>query len=221
MKVCTDSCLFGAWVAEHNKGKAYESVLDIGAGTGLLSLMYAQKSNSKIDAIEIDIDAATQARENINASPWKDKINVINESLHSFQPDYLYDFIFSNPPFFEDDLISANKQKNNAKHNTSLSLKDLVSFISKHLKSDGAGAILIPYNRLEYLKNLLIDYNLNINQLTLVKQTDKHNYFRAMVYVIGNESDVYESNEIVIKDSNGNYSADFIELLKEYYLKLF
>jgi tRNA1Val (adenine37-N6)-methyltransferase len=221
MKVCTDSCLFGAWIAEQSKEKANERVLDIGGGTGLLSLMYAQKSDSKIDAIEIDIDTATQAKENINASPWKNKINVINQSLLNFRPAHLYDFIFSNPPFFEDDLMSANEQKNTAKHNTSLTLKDLISFISKHLKSDGAGALLIPYHRLEHLKVLLINCDFHINHLTIVKQTDNHSYFRTMVIFSRKQYNEYVSKEIVIKDSNGNYTADFIELLKEYYLKLF
>jgi tRNA1Val (adenine37-N6)-methyltransferase len=221
MKVCTDSCLFGAWIAEQSKEKANERVLDIGAGTGLLSLMYAQKSDSKIDAIEIDIDAAIQAKENINASSWKNKINVINESLLNFQPAYSYDFIFSNPPFFEDDLISANEQKNKAKHNTSLTLKDLISFISNHLNSDGAGALLIPYHRLENLKSLLNEFNFHIHRITLVKQSIKHHYFRAMLNFSGKECNEYVTKEIVIKDSDGNYTDEFIELLKEYYLKLF
>ena len=220
MKVCTDSCLFGAWIAEQNKGKAIESVLDIGAGTGLLSLMYAQKSKPKIDAIEIDIDAATQAIENVNSSAWKDKINIINESLLKFQPAHSYDFIFSNPPFFEDELISSNEQKNNAKHNTSLTLKDLISFISKNLKSVGAGALLIPYHRLNYLKSLLIDCDFHINQHTLVKQTYNHDYFRAMVNFSRKACNEYVNNEIVIKDADGNYTSDFIDLLKEYYLHL-
>lgn len=220
MKVCTDSCLFGAWIAEQNKGKAIEKVLDIGAGTGLLSLMYAQKSNSKINAIEIDIDAATQARENVNASPWKDNIYIINESLLKYQPGQSYDFIFSNPPFFEDDLISSNEQKNKAKHNTSLTLKDLIIFISKHLKSDGAGALLIPYHRLDHLKSLLIDCDFHINQVTLVKQTGKHDFFRAMVNFSRKECNEHVSNEIIIKDADGNYTSDFIDLLKEYYLHL-
>jgi tRNA1Val (adenine37-N6)-methyltransferase len=219
MKVCTDSCLFGAWIAEQNKGKSIESVLDIGAGTGLLSLMYVQKSNTKIDAIEIDIDAATQARENVTASPWKDKINIINESLLKFHPAYSYDFIFSNPPFFEDDLISSNEQKNNAKHNTSLTLKDLISFISKHLKSDGAGALLIPYHRLEHLKILLNECDFNINHLTLVKQTVKHAYFRAMV-LFSNNNVIKDDDDIIIHEDDRKYTQEFINLLKDYYLNL-
>lgn len=217
MKVCTDSCLFGAWIAEQSKEKANERVLDIGAGTGLLSLMYAQKSDSKIDAIEIDVDAATQAKENINASSWKNKINVINESLLNFQPAYSYDFIFSNPPFFEDDLISANEQKNRAKHNTSLTLKDLISFISNHLKSDGAGALLIPYHRLDYLKSLLNESDFHIQNLTLVKQTVKHTYFRAMV-LFSNNNVIKDDDDIIIHEDDRKYTQEFINLLKDYYL---
>ena len=217
MKVCTDSCLFGAWIAEHNKEKANERVLDIGAGTGLLSLMYAQKLDSIIDAIEIDIDAANQAKENVNASPWKNKINVINESLLNFHRACSYDFIFSNPPFFEDDLMSANEQKNKAKHNTSLTLKELITFISKHLKSDGAGALLIPYNRLEYLKLLFNKCDFHINHLTLVKQTGKHPYFRAMLLFSKNKV-IRDDDEIIIHEDDRKYTQEFINLLKDYYL---
>ena len=114
MKVCTDSCLFGAWVAKNIQNITLEKVLDIGAGTGLLSLMLAQQKDCNIDAIEIDQNASEQAKENIQSTHWKNNIKIINQSLLEFKSDYEYDFIFSNPPFFEDDLLSDDNKKNQA-----------------------------------------------------------------------------------------------------------
>ena len=219
MKVCTDSCLFGAWVAKNIQNITLEKVLDIGAGTGLLSLMLAQQKDCNIDAIEIDQNASEQAKENIESTYWKNNIKIINQSLLEFKSDYEYDFIFSNPPFFEDDLLSDDNKKNQAKHHSSLTLKELMHFISLHLKLNGTGALLIPYNRLEYLKLLLNDFNFGITHLTLVKQSNNHNFFRAMVMFSRNINNIdFGSDEIIIHDSNRKYTKQFIELLKDYYL---
>ena len=219
MKVCTDSCLFGAWVAQNIENIPLDKMLDIGAGTGLLSLMLAQQKDCNIDAIEIDQNASEQAKENIESSDWKNNIKIINQSLQEFKANFEYDFIFSNPPFFEDDLLSDDNKKNQAKHHSSLTLKKLMHFFSLHLKINGAGALLIPYHRLEYLKLLLNDFNFGITHLTLVKQSDNHNFFRAMVMFSSNKNNIdLKSDEIIIHDSNRNYTKEFIELLKDYYL---
>ena len=115
MKVTTDSCLFGSWCADEikndNNKDEIKKILDIGAGSGLLSLMIAQRNDCFIDAIEIDEAAAKQAKENVAASPWKDRIEVhqINALHHSYQQ--LYDVIVSNPPFYENELESPHTKK--------------------------------------------------------------------------------------------------------------
>ena len=117
MKVCTDACLFAAWVAAYlQKNKINPgSILDIGTGTGLLSLMLAQKTLALIDAVEINIDAALQAKENFNASPWKQRLNVFETGILQYNTQMKYDLIISNPPFFNNDLLSPDKNKNTAK----------------------------------------------------------------------------------------------------------
>src|SRR5437763_249939 len=115
MKVCTDACLFGAWTVSTitNEKLPAGYVLDIGAGTGLLSLMLVQQlKNSIIHAIEIDGAAAKQAGENFVASPWGEQLNIFNTAIQSFSPTQRYDFITTNPPFFQDDLASPNAQRN-------------------------------------------------------------------------------------------------------------
>ena len=108
MKVTTDSCFFGAWVArELQKTKSkIQTVLDIGTGTGLLSLLIAQKNEVEVDALEIDKDAFEQGRENINSSPWKNRVHVFNEDVRCFNPSKKYDCIISNPPFYEKEIES-------------------------------------------------------------------------------------------------------------------
>ncbi|MEP6467474.1 MAG: methyltransferase, partial [Parafilimonas sp.] len=101
MKVCTDACLFGSLIPTFSKGEGVKNVLDIGTGTGLLSLMLAQKLiNVQIDAVEIDAEAAKQAKENVDASLWEERLHVHNTSIQQFANSQIqqYDLIISNPP---------------------------------------------------------------------------------------------------------------------------
>ena len=112
MKVTTDSCLFGAWMArELQQLSGIQDIWDIGTGSGLLSLMVAQKNNVVIDAIEIDPAAAAQASENSSASPWSENIRIIHEDVRTADPGKKYDVIISNPPFYERELPPATTEK--------------------------------------------------------------------------------------------------------------
>jgi len=113
MKVTTDSCLFGSLSPTLSEGEGVLNVLDIGTGTGLLSLMFAQKKqNALIEAIEIDKDAFEQAKENIAASPWSYRINIIHADARNYPFPQKYDVIISNPPFYQNVLNTDDKMKN-------------------------------------------------------------------------------------------------------------
>lgn len=224
MKVCTDACLFGALVANHIlttiKKKDSFQCLDIGAGTGLLSLMAAQKNNQiKIDAVEIDAPAAEQVRENIAASPWRDNIQVFNEDIISFTAEKKYNYIFSNPPFFKGDLKSADNTKNNAKHDTALSLLQLLQVVDSHLATAGTFAVLLPYHRVDYFIAESKKRGLHLTAQVLVKQTVKHKFFRGILFFTRKEIKP-ELSEIIIKDIEHNYTPEFAAALKDYYLFL-
>jgi tRNA1Val (adenine37-N6)-methyltransferase len=223
MKVTTDGCLFGAWVGEKVSTKSeVRNILDIGTGTGLLSLMIAQQSNAKIDAIEIDKETYEQAKENIAKSPWADRINVIQGDVKEFPGLQQYDVIISNPPFYENELKSGNNKKNKAHHDEGLLLGELLTIIQQNLQPEGEFYLLLPYKRNDELKTCFEKNKLTITQKTLVKQSTQHNYFRILVTGkhLENKKENFITNELAIRNKDEKYTPEFIDLLKEYYLHL-
>jgi len=219
MKVCTDACLFGAYMANELQQLPVKNILDIGSGTGLLSLLLAQKTTALIDTVEIDRVAFEQAKENIARSPFKDCITIFNTDAIQFDADKKYDYIISNPPFFEADLKSVDEKKNAAKHDTTLTYDALLNAIQKNLDADGSFAVLLPYHRSNYFEAASAALNFFLTKKVLVRQSSKHSYFRAIL-IFSKKKSTLQQNEISIKNESGNYAVDFIDLLKDYYLHL-
>ena len=218
MKVCTDACLFGALIPEIKKGEYH--VLDIGTGTGLLSLMLAQRSpGALIDAIEIDEEAAKQAKANFEASPWKDRLNTTHTDLLNFDPKHKYDLIISNPPFFEGDLLSDDHKKNSAKHDSSLTLEQLLERANTLLAEGGMFCVLLPYHRIGYFEDLALQYDFYLEQKISVRQTPKHDFFRGILFFRKEKTEL-KVDEIVVKGGDGEYSEAFVSVLKDFYLYL-
>jgi tRNA1Val (adenine37-N6)-methyltransferase len=226
MKVTTDACLFGAWVVREvgNRKPEVGSVLDIGAGTGLLSLMLAQKINASIDAIEIDKGAAEQAKENSLASPWSGSINIIHGDVKEpvVLPRSQYDVIVSNPPFYENELTSPHIKKNIAHHDEALLLQELLPVISKTLAPGGVFFLLLPFKRKEEVELELQKNQLAIIDGMLARQSTQHDYFRLLIAGTHAENSGinYTKNEIAIRDEKNEYTPEFTKLLKDYYLHL-
>ncbi len=220
MKVCTDACLFGAWVAyEFATINKVNFCLDIGAGTGLLSLMLAQKTTASIDAVEIDAAAFEQAKENSFQSPWGEKISIIKTDISAFETNKKYECIISNPPFFEGDLKSSNINKNAAKHDTTLTLQQLLQVVHNTLHQEGYFAILLPYHRVDFFIETAAKSTLYLSKKVLVKQTPRHHYFRAIL-LFTREQKMISIEEIIIKNEANEYTEVFTGLLKDYYLFL-
>jgi tRNA1Val (adenine37-N6)-methyltransferase len=225
MKVCTDSCLFGAWTAHKISqdipcGKEYitaKKILDIGTGTGLLALMIAQKSRAEIHGVEIEKNAFEQTKENFEASPWAGRLKAFHSDVKVFNSADKYDLIISNPPFFENDLKSNVHHKNLAKHHDGLLLKDLLFSIENHLSEQGNFALLLPFHRDEEMGLLAKNAGFFLAEKLLVKQTPKHDYFRVMHFYTKEKEEV-KTNEIIIKNENNIYSEKFHFLLRDYYL---
>jgi len=198
-------------------------VLDIGAGTGLLSLMMAQKNpNCRIDAIEIDKAAAEQARENVAASPWADRIRIIQGDARQFEFNDSYDIIISNPPFYEKELKADDVKKNLARHNEGMLLSELAGLVHKWLRPGGFFYWLLPYKRYEDLRLLLQRENFGICEQLPVRQTEGHGYFRLMTEAQRGETALPGkiNNGMSIMDENNRYTAVFTGLLQDFYLQL-
>lgn len=219
MKVCTDACLFGAWVAkkiEENKIKA-DNILDIGCGTGLLSLMIAQKSTAQIDAVEIDKNAFEQAEENIGLSTRKHRIRIHNNCITNYKSSNKYELIICNPPFYENQLKSNNDGRNKAMHATTLSYLELADSLKKNLAENGFAAVLLPYSIVKNFEEVLFTQQLFIVEKINVAHSPLHPFFRSMLLISTIKEGLSEYS-LSIKKSEKEYSTEFIELLKDYYL---
>lgn len=221
LKVSTDSCLFGAWMAykvESERLKV-ESALDIGTGSGLLMLMLAQKCEAKIDGIEIDQPSYEQAKENAEASIWKERLQLFHADVKQFNFSKKYDLIISNPPFYEGDLKSDVAHRNVAMHDAGLKLDELLKVVDANLTDDGRFALLLPFQRATYMIALAETSNLYLQLHVQVKQTIEHGFFRSMLLFSRTKTKPIVE-ELAIKDESNQYTNEFIGLLKDYYLYL-
>jgi len=244
MKVCTDACLFGAWVSNDissfNKGaeKSTSSIIDIGTGTGLLSLMLAQATSTQsnptsITAIEIEPNAASEAESNFKASPWNDRIELIHDAIQNFTKTGLglsainssvkeFDYVITNPPFYEGDLQSPDAQKNLASHSTSLPWETLIKEVKKLLKEDGHYYVLVPALRAYTMQKLADQNDLQLMEEVVIYNAAKQKPFRVFQKYTNNSSAINEIKRFnfFIKNEHNEYTEAFISLLSPYYLNL-
>lgn len=220
MKVCTDACIQGAWTAAMTPIET-DTILDIGTGTGLLSLMIAQQIKGSIDAVELDEAAASQAQENFADSPWKERLFVHTMDIAQFEPDKKYGLIISNPPFFENDLPSPDEARNRARHEESMNMNSLLGTISRFLlPSTGIASILIPYHRSADLIDAAARQGLSPDFLLAIRHTDQHKHHAMVVLLRKDREEQIKLASLSIKDENNYYTEAFYTLLSPYYLHL-
>ena len=218
MKVCTDACIFGAWFARKNLSA--KNILDIGSGTGLLLLMLAQQQEAHIEGIEIDSSSFEQLKENVEQSKWANRVSVHHGDIRNLKSSNKYDFIISNPPFHENSLSSPSRTANLARHSTELKLEELVADIDRLLNEEGTFAVLLPYYRTTYFEELAREKNFHLVEKILVKQSPSHKYFRSILYYSRTPAIKSSQSELMIENDSREYTNEFIELLKDYYLYL-
>ena len=223
MKVCTDACLFGGWSAADAQIQSAKKILDIGSGTGLLSLMLAQQSDAHITAIEIEDGAFEQTKTNFDLSPWKDRLDVVHCSIQDYafkNKTNLFDCIITNPPFYEGDLNSPDNAKNLAAHSTALPWDALAESTASLLQENGAWYVLVPTLRAYTMQKLAMNYGVQLSQECLMYNDAKHLPIRAMLKFVKQKEAAIQRNKIVIKNTDQSYTPEFTNYLKDYYLHL-
>jgi len=219
MKIGTDGVLLGAWTPLINNPY---NLLDIGAGTGILSLMLAQRSNlEQIDAIEIDEGAYEQCVENFEASPWSDRLFCFHAGLDEFvdDPEEEYDLIISNPPFYTDTFKSENTQRDIARFEDALPFEELIEAADLLLSDNGIFSVIIPYKEETKFVSMCKELELFPLKITRVKGTPTAEIKRSLLAFTRIEQTPI-IDELTIEISRHQYTPEYIALTEDFYLKM-
>lgn len=220
MKVGTDGVLLGAWAPIHDNPK---SILDIGTGTGLIALMLAQRTSAEqIDALEISENAFEQATENFENSIWADRLYCYHAGLDEFieEPDCEYDLIVCNPPFYSEDFKTNDVDRNLARFQDAMPFEEIVEAAELLLSENGTLAIIIPFKEEEYFINLCAQAELFPVKATRIRGSATTNITRSLLAFKRYELSIINANEIIIENKRHDYTEEYIELTKDFYLKM-
>ena len=224
MKIGTDSVLLGAWTSLKNNPF---SILDIGAGTGVLSLMFTQRSNAElIDAIEIDDAAYEQCVDNFEQSPWADRLFCYHASLEEFvgEIEDKYDLIICNPPFYSEDYKTKNEQRDLARFQDAMPFEHLLKSVSKLLSEHGIFSVVIPFKEEANFIELASKFNLYPIRILHVKGNPTSETKRSLIEFSFSNPDSYRDDikkeQLIIETERHQYTEDYINLTKDFYLKM-
>ncbi len=218
MKVSTDACLFGSLI----EPAGADRILDIGSGTGLLSLMLAQRTSAAIDAVELDGKSFNQCWQNFAESPWHDRLNCFHTDIGTFadQSARYYDMIMSNPPFFEHKLYAKSNRRKLARHTDHLTHSKLLLTLWELLKPDGVCWLLLPPEEAEQIATKAIF--LGLYQQKRIKVSTKPNKpAKRVIFTLSKKPSTCPSEEVLtIQDQSGHYTERFRNKLRPFYLAL-
>jgi tRNA1Val (adenine37-N6)-methyltransferase len=220
MKVGTDGVLLGAWTPIDNNPK---SILDIGTGTGIIALMLAQRTSAnQIDALEIDEKAYEQATDNFENSLWSDRLFCFDAGLDEFieEPEDEYDLIVSNPPFYSEDYKTNDQSRDLARFQEAMPFEELIEAADLLLSENGIFAVIIPYKEEQYFIDLCSEVELFPIKITRVKGSFTTPIIRSLLAFKRFEMSILTFDELVIEINRHEYTNEYIELTKDFYLKM-
>lgn len=214
MKVGTDAVLLGAWVSVEGA----REILDIGTGSGVIALMLAQRtSKAHIDAVEISSQDTAQAIENVNSSPWKDKITIYHKAVQQFTPDKQYDLIVSNPPFFINSQEPPDEDRRNTRHTTTLTHEDLLTASLRLLNPLGKLSVILPYvEGMQFISKAGQAGLYCTHQLFFKSKQDKP--VERLLLTLSHTGETLKVDELILYDAEGTWSAAYKALTKDFYL---
>jgi tRNA1Val (adenine37-N6)-methyltransferase len=215
-KVGTDGVILGAYADITDAMR----ILDIGTGTGLIALMLAQRCNAEIVALEPDPASFLEASENIGQSRWSARISVENCLLQNFSPDSPdFDLIVSNPPYFIDSLKNPDPAKSSTRHNDSLTHADILSGVRSLLKEDGKLFIILPYPEGNVFIAEAQEYGFYCNRILKIKPVPTAGIKRLVLAFSRKRTKISEKFLTIEKDKRHEFTEDYINLTKDFYLK--
>ena len=222
MKIGTDGILLGAWCSlKDNTNK----ILDIGSGTGVISLMLAQRfNNTIIDSVEIENNAYEQSVENFERSVWADRLFCFHSTFQDFAKERkedgeTYDLIISNPPFYTDNVKNNNRARNKARSTSFLSFVELISGVSKILSNQGEFTTIIPFKEEAKFIEISKQNNLFLNKICRVKGNNNSDIKRSLLTFSFYKKQLDENN-LIIETSRHLYTDEYINLTKNFYIKM-
>jgi tRNA1Val (adenine37-N6)-methyltransferase len=215
-KVGTDAVLLGAWVDV----SMAKRILDVGTGSGVIALMIAQRTGSSvfIDGVEIQETDAIQALQNVARSPWATRVKIRHTSIEDFNESNSYDLIVSNPPFFVNSSMPPVRERGIARHTNELTFESLLIATKRLLNSNGTLVVILPPEESKIFSSMAESDGYFLNRTLHVKSRPDKAVERVLMEFSRVEKPL-QSKSLTIHDAGNEWSSDYRELTKDFYLK--
>ncbi len=213
-KVGTDGVLLGAWAGVDGASR----ILDVGTGTGLVTLMVAQRNAvAHVTAIDVNRDALEDARLNVMQSPWSCRVEVMEADVRTFQVDVPFDRILCNPPFFQEQTLSPYGGRALARHAASLSFPDLWEAVDRLCAPQGEASFIVPVDAMAVFGALAVRHGFGLRRMCLVRMVSSKQPRRALLaYARG--AGATERTELTLSTKEGGRTAEYARLTCDFYL---
>jgi tRNA1Val (adenine37-N6)-methyltransferase len=218
MKVGTDAMLLGTWAED----RTAQSILDIGTGCGIISLLLAARSNAQITAIDIDKDSIEEASENFKQSPFFERILALHADLNDFSKNTTQQFglIVSNPPYFENNLKPKDEKRTKARHTDTLTYTQLCESVNALLTNEGKFFVVLPYDENRWFVKLAKKNSLFPKKLFVIFPREGMLPNRIIIEFSKKNEGKIESEKFTIRNTEDKFTQQYIDLLKDFYLNL-
>lgn len=217
MKVGTDGVLLGVSADVHGA----TNILDAGTGCGVIALILAQRCSAKITAIDIDKLSVKEAADNFRNSPWVEQLVGLQDSLqtHALFEAHPYDFIVSNPPFFQNSLKNPDEKKTRARHNDALPFDELLESSVRLLKQEGSLWVILPVNESQVFERLAQQNGFFPEYRKLIHPKPGRAANRVILkFVRKQHRNELVSDSLTIRNSDDTFTDEYRKLTADFYL---